>query len=628
MFTIKNGLSKNNFTKFRIKRIVLLFQLSILVALNTAGSQNLSFDFQTTGKRVCFVESTVDILTPSITIKFLDSHDNTSDFTDIYRRKLYGTGTSWLPVAANLPPGTHQWVDTNVNLGEIWEYQIKRQNAWPYKGQLYDATGYTCGAVLTDKTDYQGQLILLVADNIVSQLPGKYKRLKKELTGEGWFVNEIIVAKARGWNSGDRIVAVKNKIIATFETAPKDDKPRILFIIGHVAMPRSGSTAVIAPDDHDQNKGARGCDAYYADLDGIFTDRATFDPGGLQTPLAKNRPNDFKWDQDFFPSDIEMAFGRIDFEDIRDYGLSEIQMIETYLDKLSHYKRVSTGYNMGQKTAFFLGHPNSNDGSYRSLPNISTAANVYENTSQRPHPQWVKENGPFKIYMQNKGIPKISDWDTHGMNATVFSSDQSYWGFNDVPQGSRIHDKIKKVFMAKDPHDREYGRIRALLASNTKCLVTLWTTTGVNTFYQACSGDPLGLAVKRIMNHNTLNNNIEKPPQEWDHKAFWNRTYFAYNGDPTLRLYQVQPPSKLSVLKHHNNATLAWKASPDKAVIGYHIYKSTTKFGIYNKLTHRPIPQLTYRDNTFQKKDNYMVRAIKIEESGCGKFLNPSIGIF
>ena len=122
------------------------------------------------------------------------------------------------------------------------------------------------------------------------------------------------------------------------------------------------------------------------------------------------------------------------------------------------------------------------------------------------------------------------------------------------------------------------------------------------------------------MNHNTQNKNIEKPPQEWDRKAFWNRTHFAYNGDPTLRLFQVQPPSNLSILKHNDSATLAWEASPDKAVIGYHIYKSTTEFGIFNKLTHRPIAQLTYRDNSFQKKDTYMVRAIKIEESGCGKF--------
>jgi hypothetical protein len=531
-------------------------------------------------------------------------------------------------VASNLPPGTTLWVDTNVKLGDIWEYQVKRQNTWKFNDQSYDATGYTCGAVLKDNTDYQGRLILIAADNIVHKLPSRYNRLKKELTGDGWFVNELIIPKARGWDNGGAVVSVKDKIMAVFKNAPGIDKPKILFILGHIPLPRSGSTPITAPDDHDQNKGARGCDVFYADVDGVFTDTDSFNPGTLQTALLKNKPGDFKWDQDFFPSDIEMAFGRIDFADIHDYSLSELQMMEIYLDKLSHYKNVSNGFDMGNKSGFSLGHTNSNDGSYRNLANISKAENVYENRSNLPHPKWVKKNGPFKIYMQNKNRPKISDWDTYGMDATVFSSDQSFWGFNDLPQHSRIYNKIISLIMAKNKHNRDYSRIRALLASNTKCLVTLWTTTGVNTFYQACSGDPLGLAVKEIMNHNATNNNIEKPPQEWDNSTFWNRTHFTYNGDPTLRLYQVQPPSNLSVSTHSNSASLSWKASPDPNVIGYHIYKSTSEFGIFNKITSDPLPQLHYIDKGFQQDNTYMVRAVKIEESGCGKFLNPSIGIF
>jgi len=102
----------------------------------------------------------------------------------------------------------------------------------------------------------------------------------------------------------------------------------------------------------------------------------------------------------------------------------------------------------------------------------------------------------------------------------------------------------------------------------------------------------------------------------------------ACNGDPTLRLYQVKPPAGLMVKTDNQKATLSWKASPDTAVIGYHIYKSTSEFGIFNKLTTSPTTQLSYSDRSFQQDDIYMVRAVKIEESGCGKFLNPSIGIF
>ncbi len=305
-----------------------------------------------------------------------------------------------------------------------------------------------------------------------------------------------------------------------------------------------------------------------------------------------------------------MAFGRVDFADIIDFPLSELQLTERYLDRLSNYKNVAAGFDMGDKTGFFLGYDNSNDGSYRTLPNISKAANVIQNTIGAPYPQWVQANGPFKVYMQNQNFPEVGEWKTYGMDATVFSSDQSYWGFNDEPQSFY------------------YSRIRALLAADTKCLVTLWTTSAVNTFHQACSGEPLGNAIKETMNYNVISNNIERPPQKWDTEDWWNRTHFAYNGDPTLRLYQTRPPSSLVVNKINNQAILSWNASPDSTVIGYHIYKSTNEFGVFERITTAPLNTLNYTDSSYQQNDWYMIRAIKIAESGCGKFLNPSLGIF
>lgn len=593
----------------KTKNLTLFILLGIL--LNNIYSQNYTFNINTNGKRVCLAETEVNTNTPSITVKLLDYASNTTKTTNIYRRPLFGNGTDWVLVATNLPAGTNQWIDLDVSIGEVWEYQIRRQNTWSFNSQNYDAIGYTVGSLLADKSNYNGQVILLVAENIATGLPILYERLKKEFTGEGWFVNELIVPKANSWNSGDTVVGIRNQIINIYNNAPSNDKPKLLFILGHVPMPRSGSTLATAPDAHDQNKGARGCDAYYADIDGVFTDTATFNPGGLQTSLAENYPGDFKWDQDFFPSNIEMAFGRVDFEDIDDLNLSELEMMEIYLNKLSHYKNVENGFDMGVKNGFYAGFNNSNDGSFRILPNISKSENVYENTVGTPHPQWVQNNGPFKIYMQNREVPDITEWETYGMDAAVFSSDQSYWGYNDVPQNNWV-----------------YGRIRALIASNTKCVVALWTTTGANIFHQACSGAPLGLALKEIMNHNTLNNNVEKPPQEWDTEAWWNRTHFAYIGDPSLRLYQVKPASNLSITNINNQATLSWIASPDTNVIGYHVYKSTSEFGIYNRINSIPIQNLSFIDNNYQQNDWYMLRAVKIEESGCGKFINPSIGIF
>lgn len=597
--------------KTLMKKILIVLVLLVLAKTNTASAQNFTFNFNSNGQRVCLVESEVNITIPSVTIKLLDSNQNSFYTTDIYRRPLYGSGSDWSLIASNLSIVTNQWTDNNVALGDVWEYQIRRQNSWTYNAQTYDAIGYTVGAILKDNSSYQGRMVLLVTNDIVNDLNKKYIRLKKELTGEGWLVNEIMVSKASSWYSRDTVVGIKNQIVLAYNNAPTNDKPKALFILGHVPMPRSGSSNVTAPDAHNENKGARGFDGYYADIDGVYTDTATFDPGGLQIPEAINLPGDFKWDQDFFSSDAEMAFGRVDFFDIDDYNLSEMEMVEIYLDKLSNYKTVASGFEMGDKAAYYNGYDNSNDGSFRSLPSISKAVNVYENTIGNPHPQWVQNNGPFKIYMQNQSIPEITEWNTYGMDATVFSSDQSYWGYNDCPQFGYV-----------------YSRIRALLASTTKCLVTLWTTSTANTFYQACAGDPLGFAIKEKINHNTFNNNIETPQSQWDTEDWWNRTHLTYNGDPTIRLYQVKPPSELSITNVNGNPTISWNASVDSSVLGYNVYKSDSEFGIFSKINQSPVTTLNYIDPNYQQGVWYMVRAIKIMESGCGQFIQASIGVF
>lgn len=50
------------------------------------NAQNYNFDYNNNGRRVCLVESTVDINSPSITLHFLDANQNTSEPSFVYRR--------------------------------------------------------------------------------------------------------------------------------------------------------------------------------------------------------------------------------------------------------------------------------------------------------------------------------------------------------------------------------------------------------------------------------------------------------------------------------------------------------------------------------------------------------------
>jgi Peptidase family C25 len=589
-----------------------LFAGFCLLAVWPAFSQaNFDFNFATSGQRVCLLSTTVDLAAPSVTIHFLDADQNLTKPSAVYRRPLNDVNSEFTLAFPNfIPAGTASWTDTNVSVGEAWEYMVIRSNSWVFDNVNYNASGFTNAVLRYDRSVAQGQMILLVADNIANALPDKLLRLKRDLVGDGWRVNELVVPADTDWDGGQAAQAIRTQLKNLYDAAPSGQKPSHLFILGHVPLPRSGSTDVPAPDEHNENKGARGADTYYADLDGEFTDVATYNPGGLSTPLAINQPGDFRWDQDFIPSRLEMAFGRVDFRDLTDLAENEVVLTERYLDRLHQYRHVAPGWWMGNRTGFFFGYDNSNDGSYRSLPNITLPDSVLQKTDNSNNPAWVKNNGPFMVYMQNVSVPEMSEWNTDGMEATVFSSDQSYWGWADVPQENTI-----------------YSRIRALLAADTKCLVTLWTTTGLSQFHQAGGGISFGGACRRIMDHSFDDQVLPKPPQTYDTNDWWNRTHFAFQGDPTLRLHQVMPPSNFVVADNGSNAELSWQASPDPRLFGYHIYRSSDEMGPYERLTETPITAVNFSIDNHEPAYWYMVRAVIEQTTGSGVFINPSQGL-
>ncbi|WP_452221117.1 T9SS type A sorting domain-containing protein [Lacinutrix salivirga] len=583
-----------------MKNFTFLFLL--LLCNLSFGQFNFDYDFNNTGRRVCLVSASVVESPPQVIINLHDSELNTSENYTIKKRPINGLHADWSTVATNLPAMTSTWTDTNVALGDAFEYQISRNTGTQI------ARGYVTAAIMYDQTDYKGQMILVIDVTFQNSLMAEITQLKTDLTNEGWFVNELYVPRATTWETEAEIINIKNQITTIYTTAPTNDKPTHLFLLGHIPIARSG-LGEIAPDQHIENRGARGADCYYADIDGVFTDAETFNAAGID-PNAINLPNDLKWDQDYIPSELEMAFGRVDFADLSEASNSEEDLLRAYLTKLHNYRVVASGHDMGEKTAFNFGYDNSNDGSYRSLIPISGINNVDQYNGTMPFAQWVNQNGPYQIFTQNVVTPNPNEWDLYGMDATIYSSDQSYWGFWDAPQTTY-----------------GYGFIRYLLSHSSKCLGLLWTTSAVNLFHQPGMGETMGWSLKRTMDNNALNNLYEKPEQPYDTEEYWGRTHLQYNGDPTLRLNQVQPASNLQIVDSANGIDISWSASLDSNILGYHVYKSTTQFGIYTKLTTTPTPQLNFNDASGTVADWYIVRAIKLETTGSGTYLNPSIGI-
>jgi hypothetical protein len=583
-----------------MKKNILLLATCFIVH-KVAAQFPFTYDNANTGSRVVLAQATNTA--NSIIVAVLDAALNPSATVRIFRRPLLGTGAQWQQVAT-LAPGAVSWTDNNVANGQAWEYQLQRTNT------SGEAIGYTCGSIQYDQSGYMGRMILLIDSSLLLPLATEITQLKKDITGDGWLVEEIAVNKGNGWYSGSAVVGVKQKITAVYNAAPANDKPKLLFMLGHIPMPRSGANAY-PPDEHDENKGARGADTYYADIDGTYTDNSTYNPGNLITPLAINLPGDFKWDQDFIPSTLEMGFGRVDFFELNESfaATTDIELTRGYLNRLHNYKIVAPGWFMGNKAAFNVGYDNSNDGSYRSLIPIAKADSIKQYSGNLPHPQWVKNNGPFMLYMQNVVVPDVNEWKNIGMNATVFSSDQSYYGFGDVAESGG------------------YSKIRALLAADTKNLVNLWTTTGINIFHQPGAGVPFGLACKPIMDHNATNKILDKPSQQYDTPDWWNRTHFQYHGDPTIRLFQVHPPTAIKTEAIINGVKLSWSKPGSSIVTGYHIYTSATELGKYERLTTAPVTDTFYTLTNPVLNNWYMIRAVKLQSTGSGTYLNPSLGV-
>lgn len=132
--------------------------------------------------------------------------------------------------------------------------------------------------------------------------------------------------------------------------------------------------------------------------------------------------------------------------------------------------------------------------------------------------------------------------------------------------------------------------------------------------------------MKTIINHNNSNQYLEKPQQGWDDPTWWNRTHLTINGDPTLNLYQIMPPTNPLLTEISGNAELQWTASTDSNVVGYHIYESNSEFGAFEKISTSIITVNNFTIPSYQTGNWYSVKAVKPITSGCGEFLHTSIG--
>ena len=235
-------------------------------------------------------------------------------------RKLKSSLT-WITAIANLNGTTNQYIDNAVSVGINYEYKIARSGAG------YVGYGYVNSGIRVPEIENRGKLILMVDSSFILPLANELSRFIKDVEGDGWEVIRHNVLRTGS------VTHVKNLILNDY--AIDSTNIKALFLFGHIPVPYSGN---INPDGHPDHLGAWPADVYYGDVDGIWTD-VSVNSTTASPARTQNVPGDGKFDQSIVPGNVELQVGRVDFNGMPSFTLTEQQLLQNYLNKNHEYRK-------------------------------------------------------------------------------------------------------------------------------------------------------------------------------------------------------------------------------------------------------------------------------------------------
>ena len=500
-------------------------------------------------------------------------------------RKLVGApGWGW-PLA-RLGGAATSWDDISAQPGVAYEYAVlKRYRAY---GREKVGTGYVCAGVKVPLIDQRGTVVLVVDRTHAAGLRPELTRLQEDLVGDGWRVLRHDV------DPGDTPPQVKALISADYAADP--ERVTAVFLLGHVPVPRSGWEA---PDGHPDHRCAWPADAYYADMQGKWTDRRLEEHN--ERSGASNVPGDGKFDQTTLPADLALEVGRVDLHDLPAFRTDEETLLRRYLDKDHAWRQAqlhvpARGYVSDCfRTA---GHDFAQNG-YRNLAALCG----------------------YRQVTAGRGLPTDAYLWAYGCGAGSYTS------------AAGVADT--RWFARRDPHlvftmlfgsyfgdwDTRDCLLRAPLATATCGLTCCWAAAPNYFFQHMALGWNIGYSVRLSQNNAGL---YEPASSNAPARGVWS----GLMGDPTLRLQPVPPPSRLAAAVTPAGVKLTWLPS-GQATVGYAVYRSPGPGAPFQRLTPALIQGLSYLDpGPVPAPRRYLVRAVTLQTSPGGSYYNPSQGVF
>ncbi len=545
--------------------------LFLFVFANTITAQTLSHDLG--------IRTQAQVINQDLLISW-DQDTNATGYY-LYRRNYQSLG--WGPIFANLNTGEFSFLDTTVIPGQIYEYKLLRNGG-------STGFGYTCATIDGDIDYNPGKLMLVLDDFFLPFLNVESTNLINDIEAEGWFVDTLIV------NRNQTAVYVKQRIKSKYLTDPGSYKS--VFLFGHIPVPYSGN---LNPDGHPDHMGAWPADVFYADMMGSWSDFSVNNTSATD-PRNHNVPGDGKFDPYVLQNDVQLQVARVDFYNLPGFPLSEIQLMQNYLDKLHQFKtRMYIPPDMALIEDNFLGMSEGFAGSaYLSLSPIVGIAN----TNDGDYSALVAND-----YLWSYGTGPGSYTSASGIVASNDFANQSFLSSFTMLFGSYFGD-----------WDSQDNLLRSALASG-RILTSSWSGRPFLYYHPMGIGRNIGTCIKLSQGNTSayFSSNTGYFPR-WVH--------IAQMGDPTLRSHYVEQPVNLSCTIQPNGAVaLHWEA-PIVSVDGYHVYRNDGDSN-WIKLTGTPISSISYQDNGLQVGGTYeyMVRAVRPLVTGSGRYWNQSLGI-
>ncbi|NCX95036.1 MAG: T9SS C-terminal target domain-containing protein [Chitinophagia bacterium] len=531
----------------------------------------------------------IDVVTqvtpPKITLRWKRITGATS--YEITKKAI--SSASWSGLAT-LTASDSTYTDAAVIVDSAYEYRIKAY------GSGFVGAGYVYAAIKCPAIHNRGGLVLIVDSTYSDSCRFELQRLMKDISLDGWAVYRHDVPRSM------KDTAVKALIRADY-TANANVKA--VLIVGHVAVPYSGD---FNPDAHPDHKGAWPADCYYGTMTMTWTD-ASVDDTVASSAANRNRPGDGKWDQSALSYAAELQVGRIDLSNMPAFSSTELQRMKSYLNKDHIYKMDSLPM---RKRAVLSDN-------FGAFSGEAFAANGWRN--------YAPLVGHDSIIAT---VPLIAGLDTSNFQFAYGTGGGSYTSAGGVGAttdfaASRVNGIFTMLFGSYfGDWNVTNNFLRAPLCSSTPALTCAWAGRPNWYIHHIALGWHIGYGMLTTINNTGSFSGYTYEPTGYA----VNGTHVAFMGDLTLRTQYIKRASGVVITKvPPRGATISWTASPDAGVIGYYVYRATSEYGTYQRISNL-VTTTSFRDSVGTTGLKYfMVRPVKLETTPSGGYYNLGLGV-